>query len=236
MDRRKLIWILLFPLLAAGCLGHSGGQHATTATTVTPTTTATAAVKKMHLTVYAMRAGQLTAIDVQVPQTEATAAAALHALGIDAGVTIAGGTATVDFPDATQQQIAEIVYTLTQFPSVQRVDIAAGKGLTRTDVDATYLPQIFVESPGMSASVPKTFHVTGTAQVFEATFLVELRIANKVVVKQTVTASEGAPNRGTFDVTLTSPSTGPVDLVAYEPSAENGTPLHTVHVPITVVP
>jgi hypothetical protein len=188
----------------------------------------------MELTVFAMRDGQLRAVVVEAPQTEATAAASLRALGIDAGVTIAAGTATVDFPDATQQQIAEIVYTLTQYASVQRVDVAAGKGLTRTDVDPSYLPQIFIESPGVSAKVAKTFHVTGTAQVFEATFVVELKISNRVAVKQTVTASEGAPNRGTFDMTLTAPAAGPAELVAFERSAENGAPLHTVTIPLTV--
>jgi hypothetical protein len=232
MHRRNLIWILLFPVLAAGCLGRGGGTQAPPVTTAAATTTT--AAKQMDLTVFAMRSGQLRAIVVRVPQTEATAAASLHALGIDAGVTIAGGTATVDFPDATQQQIAEIVFTLTQFPSVQRVDVAAGKGLTREDVDASYLPQILIESPGVSAKVPKTFHVTGIAQVFEATFMIELRVSNRVVVKQSVTASDGAPARGTFDATLTSPATGPVEVVAYEPSAENGQPLHTVRIPITV--
>lgn len=230
MRRRRLIAILLLPLVAAGCLGR-GGHHATTVTTVPSTTTV---ADTMHLTVFAMRDGHLQSLDVGVPQTQATAAASLKALGIDAGVTISGGTAKVDFPDATPQQAAEIVYTLTQFPTVQRVDVGARTGLTRADIDPSYLPQISIESPGVSAIVPKTFHVKGTAQVFEATFVLELKISNRVAVKQTVTASEGAPSRGTFDVTLTSPASGPVELVAYEPSAENGRPLHTVRVPLTV--
>jgi hypothetical protein len=188
----------------------------------------------MHLTVFAMRSGNLQALDVRVPLTTATASASLKALGIVANVTIADGTATVDLPDATPQQIAEIVYTLTQYPTVRRVDVGGKSGLTRADVDPSYLPQILIESPGVSAVVPKTFHVTGTAQVFEATFAVELRVSGRVAVKKTVTASEGAPARGTFDVALTSPVTGPVEVVAYEPSAEDGRPLHTVHVPLTV--
>jgi len=232
MHPRHVIAILLIPLLAAGCLGR-GGHHTTTTTNATTVGTTTAG-EQMQLTVFAMRSGQLQALAVQVPKTEATAAASLKALGIDAGVTIADGTAKVDFPDATTQQAAEIVYTLTQYSTVQHVDVGARTGLTRADIDPSYLPQISVESPGVSASVPKTFHVTGTAQVFEATFVVELKIANRVAVKQTVTASEGAPNRGTFDVAITSPASGAAEIVAYEPSAENGQPLHTVRVPITV--
>jgi hypothetical protein len=235
MRRLNLISILLVPLLAAGCLGHGGDHPTTPVTTVAPaTSTSTSPSDQMHLTVFAMRDGKLRATDVQVAKTEATAAASLHALGIDADVTIADGTAKMDFPDATQQQIAEIVFTLTQFPSVKRVDVAAATGLTRDRVDTAYLPQILVESPGVSATVPKTFHVTGIAQVFEATFMLELRISDRVAVKQTVTAAAGAPAWGSFDVTLTSPATGPVELVAYEPSAQDGRPLHTVHIPITV--
>jgi hypothetical protein len=231
MRRVHLIAILLVPLFAAGCLGQ-GGKVTTVVTTAPPTTTT---APKMHLTVFELSGGHLEARDVQAPQTEATAAASLRALGIDAGVTITGGTATVDLPNATSDQIAEIVYTLTQYATVQRVDVGGKTGVTRADV-LQYLPQISVESPAAGGIVPKTFHVRGTAQVFEATFVVELKISGRVAVKQSVTASQGAPGRGTFDVAITSPSLGPAELVAYEASAEDGRPLHTVHVPLTIVP
>lgn len=190
----------------------------------------------MNLTVFRVSGGKLTAENARVPQTQATAAASLKALGIDAGVTITDGTATIDLPSATDEQIAEIVYTLTQYPSVQRVDIGGHTRLTRADVDPSLLPQISIETPPAGGTVSKTFHVSGTAQVFEATFILELQIGGKTAVKQTVTASTGAPERGTFDVTLTSPSSGAAELVAFEPSAENGAPLHTVTVPLTIVP
>lgn len=227
----RLISILLVPVVATGCLGR-GSHHAPPVTTVATTTVA----QQMDLTVFRVVGGQLTAQNVRVPQTQATAAASLQALGIDAGVTISGGTATVDLPTATSEQIAEIVYTLTQYPSVQRVDVGGKTGLTRADVDQSLLPQISIESPPAGGAVAKTFHVRGTAQVFEATFVLELQIAGRTAVKETVTASTGAPQRGTFDVALTSPATGAAELVAFEPSAENGQPLHTVKVPITVVP
>ncbi len=188
----------------------------------------------MSLTVFRVAHGKLVAQNAEAPLTTATAGASLKALGIAASVTIAGGTATVDLPGATADQIAEIVYTLTQFPTVQRVDVGGKTGLTRADVDPSYLPQISIESPASGASVSKTIHVTGTAQVFEATFILELQIQGKTMVKQTITATVGAPSRGTFDATITSPSTGPVDLVAFEPSAADGSPLHTVTVPLDV--
>jgi len=52
----------------------------------------------------------------------------------------------------------------------------------------------------------------------------------------TATASEGAPGRGSFDTTLTAPGTGPATVVAYAPSAEDGSPQHEVRVPIVITP
>ena len=150
-------------------------------------------------------------------------------------MTIAGGTARVQLSDATPDQVAEIVYTLTQFPSVSRVDVAGRAGLTRDDF-AAYLPIIFVETPASGSDVPMTFTVSGTATVFEATLVVELVRDGKVLDKQTVTASEGAPARGTFATTLHAPSAGPAVVTAFAPSAENGTPQHQVDVPVTVKP
>jgi hypothetical protein len=230
--RGYLISILLVPIVASGCLGRTSHRTTTPPATTAPATTG--ARPTMSLTVFRIAGGNLAAQTVQVPQTSATAAASLKALRIDAGVTIANGTATVDLPSATAGQIAEIVYTLTQYPSVQQVDVGGKTGLTRADVDQSLVPPISIETPAAGATVQKTFHVTGTAMVFEATFVVELEIAGKVAVKQTVTASAGAPSRGTFDLTLTAPSSGSAEVVAYEPSAADGSPLHTVRVPLTV--
>ncbi len=169
---------------------------------------------------------------VQVPQTAAIAAASLKALGIDATVTISNGTATVDLSEPTPAQIQEIVYTLTQYPSVQRV-VIGGKTYTRADLDP-HLQPIFVETPAAHAHVAPSFHVSGSASVFEATFVVELVQGGKVVLKNTVTASEGAPNRGTFDTVLHAPSAGAATVVAFAPSAEDGSPQHEIDVPVTV--
>ena len=72
--------------------------------------------------------------------------------------------------------------------------------------------------------------------MFEATLVVELRRDGSVLVKHTVTASEGAPARGTFATTLHAPSPGAVTIAAYAPSAEDGTPQHEQDVPVTVTP
>jgi hypothetical protein len=93
-----------------------------------------------------------------------------------------------------------------------------------------------VESPGTGADVPRTFEVTGSATVFEATLVVELVRGGKVIEKQTVTASEGAPARGTFETTLHASTPGPATVTAFAPSAENGAPQHQVDAPVTVEP
>lgn len=182
-----------------------------------------------------MQNGKLAAVAVDVPHTTAPASAALTALGLTATVTIASGTARVDLANATPDEVAEVVYTLTQFPSVQRVDVAGRLGLTRDDV-APYVPPILIESPGAGATVARSFRVTGSASVFEATLVVQLVVDGKVVDKQSVTASEGAPGRGTFDTTVRSPSSGAARVVAFAPSAENGQPQHQVDVPVTLAP
>ena len=55
-------------------------------------------------------------------------------------------------------------------------------------------------------------------------------------MKQSVTASEGAPARGTFETTLHAPSAGDATVTAFAPSAEDGSPQHQVDVPVTVMP
>jgi hypothetical protein len=185
--------------------------------------------------VFRVDGGTLHPEVVRVPHTTAVATAALGALRLAAPVTISDGTAQVRLSDATPDEVAEIVYTLTQFPSVTHVDVAGRTGLTRDDF-AAYLPIIFVESPAGGSDVPSTITVSGTATVFEATLVVELVRDGKVLEKQTVTASEGAPARGTFSTTLHAPSAGAAVVTAFAPSAENGTPQHQVDVPVTVTP
>jgi hypothetical protein len=90
-----------------------------------------------------------------------------------------------------------------------------------------------VETPAAGTQVPGTFHVSGTASVFEATLVVQLVRDGKVILKQSVTASEGAPGRGTFDTTVHA-SPGAVTVAAFAPSAADGTPQHEVDVPVTV--
>ena len=216
-------------LFAAGC--GSGSQGTVTTVTTSPVPPPP---KPMVVTVFVVDQGRLRPKLEHVPATRAVARAALGILGITAPVTISGGTATVDLPKATNDEVAEIVYTLTQFPSVQRVDVAGRTGLTRDDF-AAYLPPILVETPAPGAEVQPTFRVSGTASVFEATLVVQLVRGGKIIAKRTVTAAEGAPARGAFDATFKATPGGLV-VVAFAPSAADGTPQHEVDVPVTVAP
>jgi hypothetical protein len=224
----RLLLLAGLAALVAGC------GSTTTAPEPVATTTAPAPVspKPLALTVFKVDNGLLRPTVEHVPYTTAVATAALHALGVDAAVTINDGTAKVPLDHATQDQAAEIVYTLTQFASVKRVDVGGRAGLTRDDF-ASYVPPILVESPAAGAEVQGTFHVSGTASVFEATLVVQLVRDGKVILKQSVTASEGAPGRGTFDTTMHA-TPGALTVAAFSPSAADGTPQHEVDVPVTI--
>jgi hypothetical protein len=226
----RLLLLAALASLAVGC----GSTSTATETVTTMTTTAPVPVspKPIAVTVFRVDNGLLRPAVEHVPHTTAVATAALGALGLGATVTIGDGTATVALDHATQDQAAEIVYTLTQFATVKRVDVAGRAGLTRDDF-ASYVPPIFVESPAAGAQMPQTFHVSGTASVFEATLVVQLVRDGKVILKQSVTASEGAPGRGTFDTTVHA-TPGEVTVAAFSPSAADGTPQHEVDVPVTI--
>jgi Immunoglobulin-like domain of bacterial spore germination len=117
--------------------------------------------------------------------------------------------------------------------------IAAGCGspsattTTAPTTTARALRPIEVDRPAWNATVSSPFHVSGTASVYEATLVVELRRPSGVLARRTVTASEGAPGRGTFDTAFTAPP-GKLVVALFAPSAANGEPQHEVDVPITV--
>ena len=233
---RSIFPLVLCAVIAAGAAGCGSTSGTTTTAESLPTTTAISPPPPpTAVTLFYVRGGVLVPVVTRVPHTAAVATAALTALGLAAPVTIADGTAHVALTQAAADEVAEIVYTLTEFPSITRVDVAGRAGLTRGDF-AAYLPTIFVESPASGAQVPRSITVTGSATVFEATLVIELVRDGIVLVKHTVTASEGAPARGTFETTLQAPSSGPATVRAFAPSAEDGTPQHQVDVPVIVTP
>jgi hypothetical protein len=236
--------------------GGSGGRRApatTSAVTTAPTATPTTAVDT-----YFYRGAALVPSKARVPRRSAVGTAALNALlagpprGRDTaippgtrlvGLSVAHGTATAtlspEFARAHRTARAQLVYTLTQFPTVRRVELVAGGSRvsgTRADyADLVPTAPIFVAAPRRDSSVSGPVRAAGTAVVFEATLVMEVRAGGRLVHRETITASRGGPYRGTWSTTVDL-APGRYDLVFYEPSAEDGRPLHTTRVPITVAP
>ena len=158
------------------------------------------------------------------------------------GLTVDNGVATVDLSsefdggggaDAVQTRLAQVVYTLTQFPSVKGVSIRIeGEGdsnvLNRADY-VQLLPAIWLDRPAWGAAIGNPAHVTGSADVFEAAFRVSiLDGTGKVLGDQQVMATCGTGCRGTFDAsvpyTIGKAQYGTIRV--YEPSAQDGSPVN----------
>ncbi len=188
-----------------------------------------------------------------MPKTRGVASAALAALnegltqaeqrlGLTSDVNVGSlavtrienGTAFFDGPSQPPGAQAQIVYTLTQFPTVKSVDIA-GKRVGRADLE-DWTPAILVESPLPFETVSSPLRVTGTANTFEATFQYELADSSgDVVSKSFVTATSGSGVRGTFDFTARfGAKPGPGKLTVFEASAKDGSRIHVVEIPLTL--
>lgn len=176
------------------------------------------------------------------------------------GITVSKGTADVDLTQAfttgggtlsMTARVGQLVYTLTQFPTVQRVTfridgrpltVLGGEGLildqpaTRTQYESL-LPPVFIESPAMGQSVMSPVRMRGLANVFEGQFLVEIRDAQgRVVASAPAKASMGSFSP--FDVTL-SFAVGKVQngsVVGYDRSPKDGSVIDLFTVPVTLRP
>ena len=174
------------------------------------------------------------------------------------GVNIAEGTATVDLSDefgsgggsaSMMGRVAQVVFTLTQFPTVdsvlfelegEPVTALGGEGLllsepqTRADWE-DITPAILVEAPLPFAEVTSPLRLTGTANTFEAMFRVNVTDGDGLIVfDEPAMATSGTGTRGTFDVTATFevPRAGIGALIVFESSAKDGSPINIVEVPL----
>ena len=229
----------------------------------------------MSVAVYHLREGNVVPVRRTVETTPAVARAALEALldgptaderagglasAIPAGTTLldislADAVATVDlsgtFDDGGGSasmlgRVAQVVATLTRFPTIDRVafrldgepvetiggeGVAVNPPLGRRDIEDE-TPQVLVESPLPGDTVSSPIRLRGTANVFEATVSLEVRdAADEVILETFTTATSGTGTRGTFGTELALPDAkGPLTIVAFESSAEDGRPLHVVRV------
>jgi germination protein M len=150
------------------------------------------------------------------------------------------GTAVVELSNPLPEAaIAQVVYTLTQFPSVQRVRLEGEEHVRRDFEEIT--PSVLVDSPLPGVPIHTPVQIEGTANTFEATFNVEVvDAAGEVLGERFVTATSGSGTRGTFaaDVPFELEREGPGELVVFELSAEDGSRMNEVRIPVqlTFVP
>jgi hypothetical protein len=148
-------------------------------------------------------------------------------------------------------RVAQVVFTLTQFPTVDAVSFEldgepvtalGGEGLlleepqTRADWE-DLTPAILVESPLPFAEVTSPLRIQGTANTFEAQFRVNVVDGDGLIVyDEPAMATSGTGTRGTFDITATFevPREGIGAVIVWEESAKDGSQINLVEVPISV--
>ncbi len=229
--------------------------------------------------VYFVRGEHLGAAVHQVEATEAMAAAALGELlagpsaeeleaGLASeipedtrllGVDIESGVATVDLSGEFESgggslsmtlRIAQVVYTLTAFPTIDSVafridgdpaEAIGGEGITvsppvdRLDFADNASPAILLESPAPWQEVTSPVRLTGMSNTFEATFLYNIvDPSGRIVAEGFDTATAGSGTWGTFDVTVEYEieSDGVGAIIVFEESAKDGSRINLVEIPV----
>jgi hypothetical protein len=258
--------LVLAALVLGGCGGSDASAPSGTETQQPPETATTATEATTSIVVYFLRAGKVAPVYREVPQTQAVGTAAVEALlegptaseeglGVESALpddaalgqlTVTDGAAAVDLSEGelSPEALAQLTFTLTQFSTVNGVWVAVrgepigpqDHPLTRQDFpDLT--PNILVERPALGESVSSPVHVSGTASVFEATLRVRLVGPDGETLRDdVVTASEGAPGRGTFSVEIPFGASGSGAVEAYTISAADGSEQHNVEVPVELAP
>jgi hypothetical protein len=179
------------------------------------------------------------------------------------GLSIDDGIAHVDLTSefetgggslSMQTRLAQVVYTITQFPTVKGVvfsldgepiDVLGGEGiiidhpLTRRDY-ADLLPTILVTSPALGQEVGSPVLISGSANVFEANVSVKILDENDEVIAETfTTATCGTGCRGTYRVSVPyevdHAQEGTI-VVHDDDAAGVGRPPHEVRIPVRLVP
>ena len=219
----------------------------------------------------------------EVPKTQAVGAAAMQALikgpndaelgaspamyttipegTIFLGLRIEAGIATVnlsrefeeDGSVSARKRLAQVVYTLTQFPTIsgvrfeldgEPVSTFGSEGIDlRRPVDRTtftdQLPAIFVDRPAWGGVLANPARIVGLTDVFEATFKVRLLDAEgRTLADDTATATCGTGCWGRFDATIryNVGRAGWGTLMVYDRSAKNGAIENQTEYPVWLTP
>lgn len=172
------------------------------------------------------------------------------------GVSVAGGTATVDLsasfasgadPASISGRLAQVTYTLTQFPTVSRVAFRVG-GQALSTLGGVSLaqplsrptfpelaPAALLEFPGRGWTVHSPIRLAGTAAVFEGQFSAELTDgAGRVIATRAMYAPLTTAIGGPFDTELAYPAgvSGPAVLTLFDMSMKDGSRVDLVSIPV----
>jgi hypothetical protein len=173
------------------------------------------------------------------------------------GVNISDGAATVDLSDEFQQgggsssmqlRVAQVVFTLTQFDTVESVSIRidgvdvtaiGGEGVPATDLDRADFPDqtplILVESPVPGERVTSPVTISGIANTFEANVQYAIVGPDDLPIADGfTTATAGTGTWGDFSVSapFTATAGTPATVRAFESSARDGQPVNVYDVPV----
>ncbi|PXA72173.1 Gmad2 immunoglobulin-like domain-containing protein [Cryobacterium arcticum] len=130
--------------------------------------------------------------------------------------------------------------TPTPTPSASSSATASGTATSTATPPATSGPVIQIDSPMADARVTVPVTASGTANTFEAALTLQLltEAGDTLCVRQ-IMATSGSGTEGTWqtDLAFVPPdSDQPTVLRAYELSAEDGSPINVVEVPVVVTP
>lgn len=178
------------------------------------------------------------------------------------GLTIKDGIATVDLSREFESgggsasvlgRLAQVVYTLTQFPTVtgvrfeldgEPVKVFGGEGVVldepaRRDDYHDQLPVVFVDRPAWGGVLANPARIEGVANVFEATFQVRIADAEgRGLAQKNVMSTCGTGCWGAFDeqIPYTIARAGWGTLQVYELSAKDGSVVNLTEYPVWLTP
>jgi spore germination protein GerM len=177
------------------------------------------------------------------------------------GLTIDAGLATIDLSSnfaadddaaAAAQRTAQVVFTLTRFPTVDRVQLRqdgspvsvqtgsgdlVGRPVTRDDY-LDFAAALSVESPAYGGQGRNPLRVQGFGAVFEATFRYLLTDAEGVTLAEGMAMTSLGTGWGVFDFTIpyTVAKKQVGSLIVFDYSAKDGSEIDIRQYPVTLLP
>ncbi|GMU79320.1 MAG: hypothetical protein AMXMBFR46_21130 [Acidimicrobiia bacterium] len=160
------------------------------------------------------------------------------------GLTISDGVATVvlspeigrgDSDVTASQARGQVVFTLTQFPTVESVRFGPGGPTVSRDDFAAITPNILVESVAPGDRIASPVEIAGENRTFENNVRMRVLGADRRILADTFTTGTGemgtwGPFRASVPFTKGSDTTGYV--VVFDSSAKDGSMIDLVEIPV----